>query len=52
MPPLAAVVIALVGLVVIFSAVWAWQLKTHNAGMVDPIWAWSLGLAAVRRAAR
>ncbi|MFM0741271.1 DUF1295 domain-containing protein [Paraburkholderia xenovorans] len=47
MPPLAAAVIALIGLVVIFSAVWAWQLKTENAGMVDPVWAYSLGLVAV-----
>jgi steroid 5-alpha reductase family enzyme len=47
MPPLAAAVIALVGLVVIFSAVWAWQMKTENAGMVDPVWAYSLGLVAV-----
>ncbi|WP_144139287.1 DUF1295 domain-containing protein [Paraburkholderia sp. BCC1884] len=47
MPPLAAAVIALIGLVVIFSAAWAWQLKTENAGMVDPIWAYSLGLVAV-----
>ncbi|MGF6773469.1 steroid 5-alpha reductase family enzyme [Paraburkholderia sp. GAS199] len=47
MPPLAAAVIALVALVVIFSAVWAWQLKTENAGMVDPVWAYSLGLVAV-----
>ncbi|HZZ06118.1 DUF1295 domain-containing protein [Paraburkholderia sp.] len=47
MPPLAAAVIALIGLVVIFSAVWGWQLKTANAGMVDPVWAYSLGLVAV-----
>ncbi|MFM0080376.1 DUF1295 domain-containing protein [Paraburkholderia sediminicola] len=47
MPPLAAAVIALIGLIVIFSAVWAWQLKTGNAGMVDPVWAYSLGLVAV-----
>ncbi|MFM0166594.1 DUF1295 domain-containing protein [Paraburkholderia sediminicola] len=51
MPPLAAALIALVGLVVIFSAVWAWQLKTANAGMVDPVWAYSLGLVAVLYAA-
>jgi steroid 5-alpha reductase family enzyme len=51
MPPLAVVVIALVGLVVIFSATWAWQLKSENAGMVDPIWAGSLGLVAVLYAA-
>lgn len=47
MPPLAAAMIALIGLIVIFSAVWAWQLKTLNAGMVDPVWAYSLGLVAV-----
>ncbi|SOE99341.1 Steroid 5-alpha reductase family enzyme [Burkholderia sp. OK233] len=47
MPPLAAAVIALIGLVLIFSAVWTWQLKTGNAGMVDPVWAYSLGLVAV-----
>ncbi|WGS52016.1 DUF1295 domain-containing protein [Paraburkholderia sp. D15] len=47
MPPLAAAVIALIGLVAIFSAAWAWQLKTDNAGMIDPIWAYSLGLVAV-----
>ncbi|WP_345815689.1 DUF1295 domain-containing protein [Paraburkholderia sp. PREW-6R] len=47
MSPYIAALIALIGLVVIFSAVWAWQLKTENAGMVDPIWAFSLGLVAV-----
>ncbi|MFL9859210.1 DUF1295 domain-containing protein [Paraburkholderia madseniana] len=47
MSPLAAAVIALIALIVIFSAVWAWQLKTGNAGMVDPVWAYSLGLVAV-----
>ena len=47
MPPFAAAVIALIGLIAIFSAVWAWQLKTGNAGMVDPVWAYSLGLVAV-----
>jgi steroid 5-alpha reductase family enzyme len=47
MPLLAAVVIAWVGLVVSFGAAWAWQLRTENAGMVDPIWAYSLGLVAV-----
>ncbi len=51
MPPLAAALIALVALFVIFSAVWAWQLKTANAGMVDPVWAYSLGLVAVLYAA-
>ena len=45
--PLIAAVVALIALVVIFSAVWAWQLKTGNAGMVDPVWAYSLGAVAV-----
>ncbi|MGA7779982.1 MAG: DUF1295 domain-containing protein [Paraburkholderia sp.] len=47
MPPVVAAVIALVGLVVVFTAVWAWQLKSENAGMVDPVWAYSLGAVAV-----
>lgn len=47
MQPLAAAVVALIGLITIFSAVWAWQLKTKNAGMIDPVWAYSLGLVAV-----
>src|ERR1700735_4695982 len=47
MPPVAAAVIALVGLVLVFSAVWAWQLKSENAGMIDPVWAYSLGAVAV-----
>jgi steroid 5-alpha reductase family enzyme len=47
MPPLAAAVIALIALVAVFSGVWVWQLKSKNAGMVDPVWAMSLGLVAV-----
>jgi steroid 5-alpha reductase family enzyme len=47
MPVVAAVAIALVGLVLVFTAVWAWQLKSHNAGMVDPVWAGSLGAVAL-----
>jgi steroid 5-alpha reductase family enzyme len=47
MSPLAAAGIALIGLVVTFTVVWAWQLKTKNAGMVDPVWAYSLGVVAV-----
>lgn len=26
---------------------WLWQLRTRNAGLVDAIWAWTLGLLAV-----
>jgi steroid 5-alpha reductase family enzyme len=47
MPPLAAVVIALIALVAVFTGVWAWQLKSKNAGMIDPVWALSLGVVAV-----
>ncbi|WP_144112969.1 DUF1295 domain-containing protein [Paraburkholderia sp. BCC1886] len=51
MSPAVTALIALILLVLIFSAVWAWQLKTENAGMVDPVWAYSLGLVAVLYAA-
>ena len=30
MQPLAAAVVALIGLIAIFSAVWVWQLKTKT----------------------
>src|ERR1700761_9373433 len=39
MPVIASVVIAFAALVLAFAAVWAWQLKTANAGMIDPVWA-------------
>ena len=29
------------------AVVWAVQLKTRNAGMVDPVWSWSMGFLAV-----
>lgn len=29
------------------ALVWAIQLRTRNAGMVDPVWSWSLGFLAV-----
>lgn len=48
MPPVVAAVIALAGLVAVFSVVCAGQLKSENAGMVDPVWTYSLGAAAVR----
>jgi steroid 5-alpha reductase family enzyme len=47
MPPLAAAAIALIMLVAVFTGVWAWQLKSKNAGMIDPVWAISLGWVAV-----
>lgn len=47
MPSVLAAVLALVALVLVFAAVWAWQLKSDNAGMVDPVWAYSLGAVAL-----
>jgi steroid 5-alpha reductase family enzyme len=47
MPPLTVAVIAFIALVVIFTTVWAWQVKSNNAGMIDPIWAMSLGVVAL-----
>ena len=47
MSPVAVAVVALAALVVIFTAVWAWQLNTRNAGMIDPVWAFSLGGVAL-----
>jgi steroid 5-alpha reductase family enzyme len=47
MPPLAAALIALIALVVVFTGVWAWQGKSKNAGVIDPVWAMSLGAIAL-----
>ncbi len=47
MQPLVVAVIALIALVIVFTSVWAWQIKSKNAGMIDPIWAMSLGAVAV-----
>ncbi|WP_413227153.1 DUF1295 domain-containing protein [Cupriavidus metallidurans] len=33
-------------LAVVFLGAWLWQLRTGNAGMVDPLWALSLGALA------
>ena len=43
MQPVFAVVIGAVGLIATFTIVWAVQLRTRNAGIVDPVWAASLG---------
>jgi steroid 5-alpha reductase family enzyme len=34
-------------LVLIFLVAWLWQLRSHNAGMVDAVWSYSLGILAV-----
>ena len=46
MSPVVTASIAFVVLIALFAAVWAWQLKSKNAGMIDPIWAFSLGAVA------
>ncbi len=38
--------IVFIGLVLVFSAARLWQLRTKNAGMVDPVWAAALGTGA------
>ncbi|BAO90377.1 DUF1295 domain-containing protein [Caballeronia cordobensis] len=47
MSVLGVALIALLFLVAVFSAVWAWQLSNKNAGMIDPVWAFSLGVVAL-----
>lgn len=44
---LVAVALAFVGLIVAFTAVWINQLRSQNAGMIDPVWALTLGGVAV-----
>jgi steroid 5-alpha reductase family enzyme len=41
------VLIGYLSAVLIFSLAWLWQLRTRNAGMVDPIWSYSVGALAV-----
>jgi cyclopropane-fatty-acyl-phospholipid synthase len=43
--------LAYAGLISAFTAAWTIQLRTHNAGMVDPLWAASLGGVAALAAA-
>jgi steroid 5-alpha reductase family enzyme len=47
MPLIVTLAVVFIGLVLAFTAVWLWQLRSKNAGMVDPVWAASLGLAAL-----
>jgi steroid 5-alpha reductase family enzyme len=44
MHPLPAALLGLSGASLLLSLVWLVQLRTRNAGMVDPVWSWSLGL--------
>ncbi len=45
------VLLAAAGLMALFAAVWLWQLRSENAGMIDPVWAAGLGAVAVLAAA-
>jgi steroid 5-alpha reductase family enzyme len=47
----AAALTGFAGLAGLFSLVWLVQLRTRNAGLVDAVWSWSLGLLAVLYAA-
>ncbi len=47
MPSLSALLLAFVLCCLAFIAVWVRQLQTRNAGMVDPVWSWSMGAMGV-----
>jgi len=47
MHPVSIVLIGYLSAVLIFTLAWLWQLRTRNAGMVDPIWSYSVGALAV-----
>ncbi|MCA8427295.1 DUF1295 domain-containing protein [Burkholderia seminalis] len=47
MPAVAVALLAFVGLFLSFTAVWISQLRSRNAGMIDPVWAVTLGGMAV-----
>ena len=45
--PIAIIAAAAAGLALAFSVAWLWQMRTNNAGMIDPVWAGALGAVAV-----
>lgn len=47
MHPIPVIVIGYLSLAAVFTLAWLWQLRTGNAGMIDPIWSYSLGAMAV-----
>ncbi|MCW3523632.1 DUF1295 domain-containing protein [Burkholderia cenocepacia] len=47
MPAVVVALLAFVGLILSFTAVWITQLQSRNAGMIDPVWAATLGGVAV-----
>jgi steroid 5-alpha reductase family enzyme len=42
-----AIVIGFLAVSFFLTIVWAIQLRSRNAGMVDPVWSWSLGFLGV-----
>jgi steroid 5-alpha reductase family enzyme len=46
MPLIIAVACGTAALSALFALTWAVQLRTRNAGLVDSVWAWTLGLLA------
>ncbi|MDP3295400.1 MAG: DUF1295 domain-containing protein [Nevskia sp.] len=47
MTPVLAAISGLAIVASVLAVVWAIQIRTRNAGMVDPVWSWSLGFLAV-----
>jgi steroid 5-alpha reductase family enzyme len=47
MPLFEAALIGFFGMAALFALTWAVQLRTRNAGLVDSVWSWTLGLLAV-----
>jgi len=50
-PPGAIYAIGIATVAVALAVVWLFQLRSHNANMVDPVWSWSLGWLGVLFAA-
>lgn len=51
MSPLQAFLVSVALVVAAKAGAWVLQLRTRNAGLVDPVWAWTLGFLAVLYAA-
>jgi cyclopropane-fatty-acyl-phospholipid synthase len=51
MPVSITVALAFLCPALVFFVVWLWQLRTRNAGMIDPVWAGTLGAVALLVAA-
>jgi len=47
MPPIISIPIGFLCVAISLAVVWVRQLSTKNAGMVDPVWSWSLGFLGV-----